>query len=80
MEITIELPPDLEQNLIRQSEQSNVPLQTLVLQALRQGIQFSYSSNSQWSDLILSYEGIPEFPSFESYREELLQPPESNLF
>jgi len=29
MQITIELPPDLEQNLIRQSEQSNVPLQTL---------------------------------------------------
>jgi hypothetical protein len=36
MQITIDLPPDLEQDLIRQAAQSNVPLQTLVLQALRQ--------------------------------------------
>jgi hypothetical protein len=31
MQITINLPPDLEQDLIRQAAQSNVPLQTLIL-------------------------------------------------
>lgn len=79
MQITIDLPSDLEQDLIRQAAQSNVPLQTLVLQALRQIIQTTPSSISQWSDVILSYEGVPDFPAFESYRDELL-PRKSELF
>jgi hypothetical protein len=80
MQITINLPPDLEQDLLRQAEQSNVPLQTLILQALRQMIQPPSVSTSQWSESILSYEGIPDFPPFESYRDELLPPPEPELF
>ena len=36
MQITIDLPQDLEQDLLRQAAQSNIPLQTLILQALRQ--------------------------------------------
>lgn len=80
MQITIDLPPDLEQDLIRQAAQSNVPLQTLVLQALRQLIQTTTGSISQWPDVILSYEGIPDFPDFESYRNELLPPSEPELF
>jgi len=79
MQITIELPPDLEQDLIHQATQSNIPLQTLVLQALRQLTQ-STSDASQWSDIILDYEGIPDFPPFESYREDLLPPSEPKLF
>ena len=78
MQITIELPPDLEQDLIHQAAQSNIPLQTLVLQALRQLTQ-SPSEISQWSEIILSYEGSPDFPPFESYREDLLPPSEPNL-
>ncbi|MGB3519096.1 MAG: hypothetical protein WBA43_21760 [Elainellaceae cyanobacterium] len=80
MQITIDLPPDLEQDLIRQAEQSNIPLQTLILQALRQRTQIPHVSTSRWSEAILSYEGIPDFPSFESYRDELLSPPEAELF
>ena len=79
MQITIELPPDLEQNLIHQAAQSNIPLQTLVLQTLRQVTQ-SPSEISQWSDVILAYEGTPDFPPFESYREDLLPTTEPNLF
>ncbi len=79
MQITIDLPPDLEQDLIRQAAQSNVPLQTLILQALRQLTQ-SKSSSAQWSEVILSYEGSPDFPEFESYRDELLPPREPELF
>ncbi|PSB21964.1 hypothetical protein C7B65_00665 [Phormidesmis priestleyi ULC007] len=79
MQITIDLPPDLEQDLIRQAAQSSVPLQTLVLQALRQIIQTTPSSMSQWSDVILFYEGVPDFPAFESYRDELLPLHESEL-
>lgn len=80
MQITIDLPPDLEQDLIRQAAQSNVPLQTLILQALRQMMQPPPISTSQWSEVILSYEGIPDFPAFESYRNELLPPLEPELF
>jgi hypothetical protein len=80
MQITIDLPPDLEQDLIRQAEQSNVPVQTLILQALRQIIQPLSVSASQWSETILSYEGITDFPAFESYRDELLPPREPELF
>jgi len=80
MQIMIDLPPDLEQDLIRQAAQSNVPLQTLILQALRRMIQTPPISTSQWSDIILSYEGIPDFPAFEPYRNELLLPREPELF
>ena len=79
MQITIDLPPDLEQDLIRQAAQSNVPLQVLILQALRQLIQPTPDSISQWSNDVLSYEGIPDFPAFESYRDELLPPREPLL-
>ncbi len=34
------------------------------------------SSISQWPDIVLSYEGSPDFPAFESYRDELLPPRE----
>lgn len=80
MQITIDLPQDLEQDLIRQATRSNVPLQTLILRALRQTIQTTPGAISQWSEVILSYEGIPDFPAFESYRDELLSPHEPELF
>jgi hypothetical protein len=80
MQITIDLPPDLEQDLVRQATQSNIPLQDLVLQALRQLSQTTPSTVSQWPDIVLSYEGIPDFPAFESYRDELLPPREPELF
>jgi hypothetical protein len=80
MQITIDLPQDLEQDLIRQATQFNIPLQTLILQALRQLTQTLPSPASQWSDTVLSYSGIPDFPTFESYRDELLPPREPELF
>ena len=79
MQITIELPQDLEQDLIRQASQSNVPLQTLIVQSLRQLTQLTPTPASQWSDAVLSYKGIPDFPAFESYRDELLPLRESEL-
>ena len=54
MQITINLPPDLEEELISQAEKSNISLQTLILQALRQRIEISSFSTSQWPEVILS--------------------------
>jgi hypothetical protein len=80
MQITIDLPQDLEQDLIRQAAQSNVPLQSLIIQTLRQLTQPSSPPASQWADAVLSYKGIPDFPALESYRDELLPPREPELF
>lgn len=80
MQITIDLPTDLEQDLIHQAAQLNVPLQTLILETLRQRTQTISGSISQWSDVVLSYQGLPDFPAFESYRDELVPPCESDLF
>jgi len=77
MQITIDLPQDLEQELIRQASQSNIPLQILIIQALR---QLTQTTASRWSDVVLSYKGIPDFPAFESYRDELLPPSELEMF
>lgn len=80
MQITINLPQDLEQNLVDQAAQLNVSLETLILQSLRQLSQSSAGNNSGWSDVILSFTGIPDFPAFESYRDDLLPPREPELF
>jgi len=80
MQIIIDLPPDLEQDLIRQATQSNIPLPTLILQVLRHQMQPRSTSVSQWSEAILSYKGMPDFPAFECDRDELLPPREPELF
>jgi hypothetical protein len=80
MQLTIDLPQDLEQDLIRQASQSNIPLQTLVLQALRQLVKPKTDPIAQWPDEILNYQGDPDFPAFESYRDDLLPLQELDLF
>ncbi len=35
---------------------------------------------SQWPEELLNFEGDPDFPPFESYRDELLPPREPELF
>ncbi len=75
MRITIDLPKDLERNLIQQAAELNVSLETLILQSLRQT-----TKSTSWSELVLSHEGTPDFPSLESYRAELLPPVEPDLF
>ncbi|MEM6432716.1 MAG: hypothetical protein AAF773_02495 [Cyanobacteria bacterium P01_D01_bin.115] len=80
MQVTINLPPDLEQDLIRQAAQSNMPLQTLILQALRRTTQSTAAVTSQWSEIVIAYAGTPDFPAFEAYRDELLPPHEPELF
>lgn len=79
MQITIDLPQDLEQDLLHQAAQSNIPIQTLIIQALRQLAQPGPVPVSQWPNAVLSYQGIPDFPAFESYRDELLPPREPEL-
>lgn len=80
MQIIIDLPSDVDQDLIRQAAQFNIPLQALIEQALRKLAQSKSNFIYQWSDIVLSYEGSPDFPAFESYRDELIPPSEPELF
>jgi hypothetical protein len=80
VQITITLLSDLEQDLIRQAVQANVPLQTFVLQILCQLIQSKSGSIFWWSEVVLSYKGSPDFPAFESYRDEFLPFSKPELF
>jgi hypothetical protein len=80
MQVTIDLPQDLEQNLIQQAQQLNIPLETLILQSLHQLTQVKQSNVAGWPDIILAFNGEPDFPAFESYRDELLPPREPELF
>ncbi|HBL12475.1 MAG TPA: hypothetical protein DD379_13925 [Cyanobacteria bacterium UBA11162] len=68
MQITLNIPEDLEQNLLQQATQLNIPLETFILQSLHQQTQTEQNNISRWPDIILSYNGIPDFPPFESYR------------
>lgn len=68
MQITLNIPEDLEQNLLQQATQLNIPLGTFIVQSLHQLTQTEQNNISPWSDIILSYNGIPDFPPFESYR------------
>lgn len=80
MQITIDLPPDLEKDLIQQASNTNLPLQVLILSALRQIFQLSSAPAAQWPEAVLTYEGIPDFPAFESHRNDLLPLREPDLF
>jgi hypothetical protein len=72
MQITIDLPPALEQDLIRQAAKFNVPLQTLILQALRRTIQTPPMATFQWSEVI--------FPMKEFLTSLLSSPTAMNSF
>ena len=80
MQITIDLPQDLEHDLTYQSIQTNVPLQTLIIQSLRQFTRPAPTHDTEWPDEIMSYTGVPDFPAFESYRDELLPLREPETF
>ena len=80
MQLTINLPQDIERALIRQATLSNVSIQVLVIEALRQQVQGQSGVALPWPEAILSYQGTPDFPAFESYRDDLLPLTEPELF
>jgi predicted transcriptional regulator len=58
MQITINLPPDLEEDLLRQAKTSNVPLQTIILQALRQIIEIFLFRQTRQVNLLKIIESV----------------------
>ena len=80
MQITIDLPEDLTQSLLDRANQREISLEVLILQSLHQIVRTTQDQAFSWPDLVLAYQGIPDFPEFESYRNELLPPRALELF
>jgi hypothetical protein len=72
--LTLQLPDDLDRLLAFRATQLNLSLEALILQTLTQLLTVPQSQQpvSQWPEIILTFTGIPDFPPFESYRDELL--------
>ena len=80
MMITFELPQDLELSLVHKAAQADISLEALIVEALQQLVTPPDAAVKKWPDSILNYEGDPDFPPFESYRDELLPYREPDLF
>lgn len=48
----------------------------IIRKALREWLDKKTLGNPGWPPVILQWRGEPKMPSFESYRDELLPPPE----
>jgi hypothetical protein len=79
MKITLQLPPDLERQLLDSADRSQQTPEALIVQTLRQHLPL-FPDSTGWPQVVLDYAGDPEFPAFESARDELLSPSEPDLF
>ncbi|MDY6781756.1 MAG: hypothetical protein SW833_04235 [Cyanobacteriota bacterium] len=79
--LTLQLPDDLDRLLALRATQLNLSPEALVLQTLTHllSVPQSQKPDSQWPDLVLTFTGIPDFPPFESHRNELLPPREPEM-
>lgn len=74
------LHPIIAEPILRGSKAELSP-EALVLQTLTQLLATQPQQPiSQWPEIILTFTGIPDFPAFESYRDELLPPREPEIF
>jgi hypothetical protein len=79
MKITLQLPPDLERQLLDSADRNQQTPEALILQTLRQNLPI-VPHTADWPQVVLNYAGDPEFPAFESARDELLPPREPDWF
>ncbi|HIK30653.1 MAG TPA: hypothetical protein IGS17_14315 [Oscillatoriales cyanobacterium M59_W2019_021] len=79
--LTLQLPDELDRLLAFRATQLNLSLEALVLQTLTQLLAVPQSQQPvlQWSEIVLTFTGIPDFPPFESSRDELLPPREPEM-
>ena len=77
MNINIYLEDQLGQDLAKCAQSTGQSRNSIVRDALKQWIQ-SYH-NHQWSDDIMQFNGIRDFLTFESHRDELISSKEDPL-
>lgn len=79
--LTLQLPDELDRLLAFRATQLNLSPEALVLQTLTQLLAIPQPQQPvlQWSEIVLTFTGIPDFPPFESSRDELLPPREPEM-
>jgi hypothetical protein len=79
--LTVQLPDELDRLLAVRAAQLNLSPEAIVLQTLTQLLAIPQPQQpvSQWPEIVLTFTGIPDFPPFESYRDELLPPREPEI-
>jgi len=51
----------------------------LIRKAVREWLGKKALGNPGWPPIVLEWQGVPDFPAFESHRGELLPPPDDPL-
>lgn len=70
MKLSIYLDDELGSLLTREVKQTGRSRNALIREALKEW--FLHHKDRQWPETIMNFTGIQDFPSFESYRDELL--------
>ncbi len=74
MNINIYLEDSLGKKIRENAEALGKTRNAIVREALKEWLQ--HHSVNQWPSSIEKFKGIPDFPDFESYRDELISPKE----
>ncbi len=69
MHFNIYINDHLGSQLISTAEKQGITRNRLICKALQ---EFVKKENSEWPDIIMQFQGIPDFPAFEESRGELL--------
>lgn len=77
MNVNIYLEDSVAEQLKAYSLQTGQPRNAIIREAVREWI--AHHQIKTWPESVLAFKGCSEFPSFESTRDELKQPPEDPL-
>ena len=68
MNVNIDIDKQLSEQLTIAAKNRNQPINAIINEAL--SLWFKTNEESEWPDDVLAYEGIPDFPTFESHRQD----------
>jgi hypothetical protein len=77
MNVNIYLEENLAHQLDKYIEQSGTKRNAIIREAIKEWL--ARRQPQKWPDCIMNFKGDPDFPPFESFRENLLPPKEDPL-
>ena len=77
MNFNVYLDDDTAKRLQKATEVSNESRNAIIRKAIT--FWLSYSNKDKWSDDVLNFQGIEDFPAFENNRDDLTLPNEDPL-
>ncbi|MES2614250.1 MAG: ribbon-helix-helix domain-containing protein [Bdellovibrionota bacterium] len=73
MNVNVYLEDSLGHNLDNISKEIGKSRNFIIREAIKEWLE-NHSQTNHWPELILNFKGVPDFPAFESYRNELIDP------